>query len=173
LTAVNTTIIRRDALLSVGGWAESERYASDFYLWMQLARRYPFVCTSEVTANWRWHDHQLSSSQEKQWLARYRFRDRMLRQLEADGDLARRDELAALFRVIWANDLQWAWDEGKNGWLKQLLKLSVLVPDAPAAVHRRWTIRSRIPVGVRPMLHELSRLGRASFGRRPAAQQRS
>jgi glycosyltransferase involved in cell wall biosynthesis len=170
LTAVDTTIIRRDALLSVGGWAEDERYATDFYLWMQLARRYLFVCTSEVTTNWRWHEHQLSSSQEKQWLARYRFRARMLHQLEADGDLARHAELAELFRIIWANDLQWAWDEGRNGWLKQLLKLSVLVPDAPADVHRRWTRRSRIPVHVRPLLHELSRLRRASFGDRTAAQ---
>ena len=173
LTAVNTTIIRRDALISVGGWAEDERYASDFYLWMQLARRYPFVCTSEVTANWRWHEHQLSSSQEQQWRARYRFRNRMLGQLKADGDLARYDELAELSRIIWANDLQWAWDEGRNGWLKQLLQLSVLVPDAPADVHRRWTIRSRIPVPVRPLLHELSRLSRASFGGRSAAQERT
>jgi glycosyltransferase involved in cell wall biosynthesis len=172
LTAVDTTIIRRDALLSVGGWAEDERYATDFYLWMQLARRYLFVCTSEVTTNWRWHEHQLSSSQEKQWLARYRFRARMLHQLEADEDLARHAELAELFRIIWANDLQWAWDEGRNGWLKQLLKLSVLVPDAPADVHRRWTRRSRIPVHVRPLLHELSRLRRASFGDRTAAQRR-
>jgi glycosyltransferase involved in cell wall biosynthesis len=173
LTAVNTTIIRRDALLTVGGWAEDERYSSDFYLWMQLARRYPFVCSSEVTANWRWHDNQLSSSQEKQWLARYRFRHRMLQQLAAEGELERYEEFAELFRVIWANDLQWAWDEGRNGWLKELLKLSELVPNAPADVHRRWTIRSRIPVSVRPLLHELSRLKRASFGSRRAAQERS
>jgi glycosyltransferase involved in cell wall biosynthesis len=172
LSVPTSTIIRRDALLRVGGWADNERYSSDFFLWMQLARYYPFVCTYEVTANWRWHTEQLSSSQEKQWHARYRFRNIVLEQLRADGEMARYEELAELFRVIWANDLQWAWDEGRNGWLKQLLKLSVLVPNAPLDVHRRWTIRSRIPVRVRPLLHELSRLRRASLGGRRAAQER-
>ena len=172
LSVPTSTIIRRDALLRVGGWADNERYSSDFFLWMQLARYYAFVCTYEVTANWRWHTEQLSSSQEKQWLARYRFRNIVLEQLKADGDIARYEELAELFRVIWANDLQWAWDEGRHGWLKQLLELSVLVPNAPADVHRRWTMRSRIPVRVRPLLHELSRLRRASLGARHAAPER-
>ena len=171
LSVPTSTIIRREALLKVGGWAEGERYSSDFFLWMQLARYYPFVCTYEVTANWRWHTGQLSSSQEKQWLARYRFRKIVLEQLQADGDHERYEELAELFRVIWANDLQWAWDEGRNSWLKELLKLSTLVPNAPADVHRRWAIRSRIPVLVRPVLQELSRLRRASFGgKRPAPE---
>jgi len=172
LSVPTSTIIRRDALLRVGGWAENERYSSDFFLWMQLARFYPFVCTYEVTANWRWHTEQLSASQERQWHARYRFRHIVLEQLKADGEVARYEELAELFRVIWANDLQSAWDEGRNGWLKQLLKLSVLVPNAPQDVYRRWTIRSRIPVRVRPLLHELSRLRRASLGGRRAAQER-
>jgi glycosyltransferase involved in cell wall biosynthesis len=168
LSVPSSTIIRRDALLAVGGWSETERYASDFLLWMQLARRNLFVCTYDITANWRWHEQQLSSSQEKQWLARYRFRSQMLQQLEADGDMAMAAELSELFRTIWANDLQLAWDEGRIGWLRQLVKLSSLVPDAPEDVRRRWAIRSRIPAPVRPALHELSRFWRASFSR-PAA----
>jgi glycosyltransferase involved in cell wall biosynthesis len=172
LAPVNTTIMRRDALLAVGGWSEHERYASDFYLWMQLARHHLFVSTPVVTANWRWHDQQLSSSQEKQWIARYKFRSQMLAQLKADGDTALYEETAELFRSLWANDLQWAWDEGRNDWLKKLLELSVLVPDAPTNVRRKWLIRSRIPVRVRPLLQELSRLRRTSLGARPATQER-
>jgi glycosyltransferase involved in cell wall biosynthesis len=172
LSVPTSTIIRRDPLIEVGGWSESARYASDFYLWMQLARRNLFVCTYEVTANWRWHNDQLSSSQEKQWLARYGFRSQMLEQLYADGDTAMADELAELFRTIWANDLQWAWDEGRTDWLKQLVKLAAVVPDAPEDVRRRWLIRSRIPSRVRPALHELSRLWRSTVHRPAASQER-
>jgi hypothetical protein len=172
LTAVNTAIIRRDALLAIGGWTEDERYASDFNLWMQLARRYKFVATSAVTANWRWHDAQLSSSQEKQWLARYRFRSKLLAQLEADGETASADELSELFRVIWENDLQLAWDEQRDEWLNQLLSLSAVVPNAPEDVRRRWALRSRIPLRVRPMLHEISRLCRTSLGRIAVTEER-
>ena len=35
-----------------------------------------FVCTPEVTANWRWHDQQLSSSAGETMARRYRFRTR-------------------------------------------------------------------------------------------------
>lgn len=172
LSPVITTITRRDALLAIGGWAADERYALDFYLWMKLARRNLFVCTREVTANWRWHDSQLSSSQKKQWLAQYVFRNRMLAELEADGDTARVDELSELFRVIWTNDLQKAWDEGRNDWLKQLLKLASLVPNAPRDVRRRWALRAAIPVRMRPLLHDVARVTRASLGGSSAAQER-
>jgi glycosyltransferase involved in cell wall biosynthesis len=172
LSVPSSTIIRRNALLEVGGWAEDERYSSDFYLWMQLARRNLFVCSYDVTANWRWHDEQLSSAQEKQWLARYRFRSRILQQLRADGETAIADELSALFRTIWENDLQWAWDEGRTDWLKQLVKLSVLVPNASPEVRRRWMIRSHIPQRLRPVLHELSRLRRTSVRGRSTSRER-
>ncbi len=117
-------------------------------------------------------DSQLSSSQEKQWLAQYVFRNRMLAELEADGDTARVDELSELFRVIWTNDLQKAWDEGRNDWLKQLLKLASLVPNAPRDVRRRWALRAAIPVRMRPLLHDVARVTRASLGGSSAAQER-
>jgi glycosyltransferase involved in cell wall biosynthesis len=163
LTPTSTTMVLRDALLAIGGFDESERYSEDFDLWLRLARRFRFVASREVTANWRVHRDQLSVDQERQWFALYKFRSRAIEEIRREGDLRLADELSEIFRIRWANDVQVAWDQGRTPWLKQLVRLAVLVPDLPAAERFRWELRSRIPQDARPFFRAVLRIARSSF----------
>jgi glycosyltransferase involved in cell wall biosynthesis len=147
-----TAIVRRDALAAVGGFDDGERYAVDFDLWLRLASRYLFVSSREITASWRWHSDQLSSNQELQWAATYRFRSRALDQLAKEGRHALVAELSEVFRKRYSEDLQSAWDKGQTAWLRTLVSLSSMVPDAPRALTRKWALRSRIPREAIPLL---------------------
>lgn len=147
-----SAIVRRDALAAVGGFDEGERYAVDFDLWLRLACKYLFVSSREVTANWRWHSDQLSTTPERQWEATYRFRHRALDQLANEGRHALVAELSAIFRKRYAEDLQSAWDRSQTEWLRALVSLSSIVPDAPRALTRKWALRSRIPKEAIPLL---------------------
>jgi glycosyltransferase involved in cell wall biosynthesis len=163
LTLPTTTVVRRDALMAIGGCDESERYSEDFDLWLRLARRFPFVATPEITANWRWHSEQLSVNQEKQWCALYKFRSRAINEIRREGDLALAEELSEIFRVRWGNDIQAAWDKGRTSWMKQLVKLAALVPDLPPSDRLRWELRSRVPEHARPAFRTLLRMARSTL----------
>jgi glycosyltransferase involved in cell wall biosynthesis len=152
LTPSMTAIVRRDALTAVGGFDDGERYAVDFDLWLRLASNYLFVSSREVTANWRWHSDQLSTNPERQWEATYRFRSRALDRLAKEGRQALVAELSATFRKRYEEDLQSAWDKGQTSWLRTLVSLASIVPDAPRALTRKWAIRARIPRGAIPLL---------------------
>jgi glycosyltransferase involved in cell wall biosynthesis len=147
-----TAIVRRDALAAVGGFDDNERYAADFDLWLRLACKYLFVSSREVTGNWRWHSDQLSTNPERQWEATYRFRSRTLEQLAKEGRQALVAELSAMFLERYKEDLQSAWDKGQTSWLRTLVSLSSIVPDAPRALTRKWALRSRIPKDAIPLI---------------------
>jgi glycosyltransferase involved in cell wall biosynthesis len=170
LTPTTSTMVRRDALLAVGGFDESERYSEDFDLWLRLARRFRFVASREATARVRWHDEQLSASRERQWSAAYESRHRAIEAIRREGDSALADELAELFRARWARDVQAAWDEENGAWLRELLRLSALVPELPAAQRRRWKFRSRIPSSARPFFRAARRLVREASHTAKSAQ---
>jgi glycosyltransferase involved in cell wall biosynthesis len=160
LTPTTTTMVRRDALLAVGGFDESERYSEDFDLWLRLARRFRFVASREVTAGVRWHGEQLSANHERQWSAAYKFRHRAIEDIRREGDPALADELAEMFRARWASDVQAAWDEENSAWLEELVRLAALVPDLPTAQRVRWKLRSRIPSNARPFFRVARRIMR-------------
>mgnify|MGYP001556754701 FL=1 len=153
-----TTITRRDAIIAAGCFDESERFAVDFDAWLRLARRYRFVASREVTANWRWHDAQLSGSLDLQLEATYRSRSNMLRSITNAGDNELASELSTLFRARWERDVQQAWDDEKTSWLRGLVELAPLVPGLPRPLVRKWAVRSRIP-------HRLVSVLRAYRGR--------
>lgn len=147
-----TAIVRRSALTAIGGFDETERVAVDFDLWLRLSCRHNFVATHEITANYRCHPDQISASPERQWHATYRFRKRVLDQLARDGDIALVAELSEIFRRRWQDDLWSAWEEGRTEWLRLLVILASLVPDAPRSVRWKWAFRSRIPMRAVPLL---------------------
>jgi glycosyltransferase involved in cell wall biosynthesis len=77
---LHTTIgalFRRNALLSVGGFSEVQRYSVDYDLWLRLSCDHLFVSTHEITSYWRWHAQQQSQSYPAQLRAvnyyRYEF----------------------------------------------------------------------------------------------------
>ena len=158
-----TTMVRRDALLAVGGFDESERYSEDFDLWLRLARRFRFVASSEVTGSWRWHSEQLSVDSERQRFAAYRFRLRTIEDIKREGDLSLAGELSEILRVCWVNDVQVAWDKGRTAWFKQLVRLASVVQNLSATERVMWELRSRIPEEARPFFRAVLRVARSSL----------
>jgi glycosyltransferase involved in cell wall biosynthesis len=162
LTPTSSTVVRRDALLAVGGYDESERYSEDFDLWLRLARRFRFVASREITANCLSHPDQLSSNLEQQWFARYKFRIRALEEIKWEGDLPLAQDLSEILRVQWVDDVQRAWDNGRSAWLKQLVRLAPFIPELPGAQRLRWQLRSRIPENARPLCRAIWHMARSS-----------
>ena len=97
-TPARARIMRRSALEAIGGYDEQQRIAVDFDLWLRLARHHRFVATSEITANWRWHEAQLTATPLAQILAVRRYRLRFLRTLRAQGEATLAGELEPLAR---------------------------------------------------------------------------
>ena len=162
LTPTSTTLVRREALLAVGGYDESERYSEDFDLWLRLARRFRFVASREITGNWRLHESQVSTNVERQWFARYRFRIRAVQEIKREGNAALADELSDILRVHWSNDLQTAWDNGRIAWLRELVSLAPLIPELPTSQRLSWELRSRIPESARPICRAMLRVARST-----------
>ena len=158
LTPTSSTVVRREALLTIGGYDESERYSEDFDLWLRLARRFRWVASREITAECRAHDNQLSCNPERQWCALYKFRSRAISEIVREGDLALAEDLSELFRQQWGRDVQAAWDKAQTAWLRQLVRFGALVPGLPLKERLAWRARSRIPQRARPFLQGVRRM---------------
>ena len=131
---VHTTIgsmTRRDALLSIGGFDEAERYSVDFDLWLRLSRSHQFVSTYEVTSKWRWHDAQQSAHQAEQIEALYRFRRRYWERERATGDLDFAAEIEARMGDLWREERQQASNAGDVSRLRLLNRVAPLLPKQP------------------------------------------
>ena len=94
------SIIRCSALEEVGGYDEA-RIGTDFDMWLRLAHHNLFVASPEVTANWRWHEGQMSAAPLGQILAVQRFRRRFLKSLKANGEDALVETLEPLMDPAW------------------------------------------------------------------------
>lgn len=115
-----SSVVRRDALLAVDGFDESERYAVDFDLWLRLARSHRFVATHEVTADWRMHPGQQSATLARQLAAVYRYRRRFLNELHADDD-PRALALEQRLNRVWLRDLRRAMEQRDPDVLRTLI----------------------------------------------------
>lgn len=160
-----STVVRRDALMAVGGFDEGERYSEDFDLWLRLARRYRFVASREVTAFWRWHGTQLSSQSERQLCAVYKFRMRAIEEIGREGDQLLVQDLSEILRARWVDDVQASWDKGQAWLLQQLVAMAPRIPKLPATQRLRWELRSRIPGSARPLVRSVLRIARSSAPR--------
>lgn len=156
-----TSVVRRDALLAVDGFDETERCAEDFDLWLRLAQRYAFVATRDITVNYRWHADQISAKPELEWEATYRFRRRFLDRLRSAGETDLVDDLSALFRKRWHEDVQFAWSNDRTRWLRRLMELAALVPGLPPGDKRKWALRASTPTPVLGVIRALRSRGRA------------
>lgn len=134
--------VRRKAFLAVGGYNESMRYSEDYDLWLRLARRWPFVCTYEVTANHRAHDAQVSQRRDLILRGVFEAQRRILESLPPDDEPTAR-RLALEIRQAWQNALAGAWRSRDREYLRAALDLANLIPGGPA-IERRWRWRARI-----------------------------
>jgi glycosyltransferase involved in cell wall biosynthesis len=141
-------IMRREALEEIGGFDEREKISVDFDLWLRLARHNRFVATREVTANWRWHEGQLSATPVRQILVVRRYRRRFLRALRADGEHALAEELEPLMRPSWTSHLK-----GVKDMAEQRRRRSMEARGHPYTApglsdQARWAVLTRLPPSV-------------------------
>jgi hypothetical protein len=59
-----SAVVRRSAVLDVGGYDVSMRTSQDFDLWLRMSLVHKFVRSSKVTANYRWHEAQTGGPTE-------------------------------------------------------------------------------------------------------------
>ncbi|HTC25381.1 MAG TPA: glycosyltransferase [Gemmatimonadales bacterium] len=129
--------VRRDVLLAAGGYNESMRFAEDYDLWLRLARRgVRFVCTHDVTANYRGHEEQASEQRLKLVRGAYDSRARLLRTIEAE-DQATAERVAEVMRASWSRLISEAWRSRDAAFFALALELGALVPGTEPA-QRRW-----------------------------------
>lgn len=104
-----SAVARRDVLAAVGNYRQPEpicQYASDYDLWLRIARSWPFVYTRGVTARYRWHPGQISQTvREKQlqgvYFCRRLLLDELRREPAADPP---HGEVAREIRDCWARE---------------------------------------------------------------------
>jgi glycosyltransferase involved in cell wall biosynthesis len=131
---VHTTIgsmTRREALLGIEGFDETERYSVDFDLWLRLSRHHLFVCTHDVTSRWRWHDAQQSAQAGEQIAALYRFRRRYWEWETTTGDADFAAEIASRMTEVWRTDILAAREQGDASSVELLRNLASLLPKPP------------------------------------------
>ncbi|MEP7065319.1 MAG: glycosyltransferase [Gemmatimonadota bacterium] len=140
IVAQSSAVVRRDTLLRHGSYDASLRYSEDYELWLRLSRRYPFVCTSEVTAGYRVHPGQASRNIVKMVAGRWRVKHgfwKAARQTETPAFVA---QLESQMRRAFAQGLQTAWDERNETHIRALLAVHKMVPGGEK-IHREWTRR--------------------------------
>lgn len=98
-------IMRRDALVSIGGFSTKHRASVDYDMWLRLSRDHLFISTREATSYWRWHPMQQSQNFGAQLQAVYDFRRDYL-----DTELAGKHpedaaRFAELMREMWKTNL--------------------------------------------------------------------
>lgn len=131
-------IVRREALIEVGGFDEVGRSAVDYDFWLRLALEHSFVATSEVTAEWRWHSDQQSSTRSMQYAALYRYRRQFIDGLTARG----RHDLAEVFErefaKVWRREMITALTEEDCVFVGVMSRAAETVPRLPAVERGAW-----------------------------------
>jgi glycosyltransferase involved in cell wall biosynthesis len=141
-----SAIVRREALLEIGGYSTQVRIAPDFDLWLRLSRRYRFVSTPQITSNYRIHNAQISCNRFRQTQSVYESRARFLRQVKADGDKTLAEVVEQQMRTLWGRDLRRAWTSRNSSLLQSYLSMEAHVPDGATIGKRyRWLRRVRLP----------------------------
>ena len=61
IVSSSNAVTRKSAMLQIGGYNEAVPVSPDFDLWLRLSRWFSFVSDLTVTANYRWHEKQISA----------------------------------------------------------------------------------------------------------------
>jgi hypothetical protein len=141
------SIIRRSALEAVGGYDEA-RIATDFDMWLRLAQHNLFVASPEVTANWRWHEGQMSAAPLGQILAVQRFRRSFLKSLRANGQNTLAEELEPLMEPAWKDHVNGVVAMADQRKRRALESRGEPYPGPTFAGRARWAALTRLPPSV-------------------------
>lgn len=140
-----TALVRKSALVQVGGHDETFRIAPDFDFWLRLARVQPFVATNEITNNYRRHGAQISSTPQAQIHSIYRARHQMLSRVREEGDDASASAMESIMLGYWNRALRRAWRRRDLEDVRFYLSLRPFVPRA-TAISNRLRLRSAVPL---------------------------
>ena len=143
IVAQSSAIVRRDILLRNGCYSSSLRYSEDYDLWLRLARRYPFVCTSAVTACYRVHPNQASRNITEMVLGRWRVKHHFWNVAKKRESPAFVEQLEGQMRRAFEYGLRSAWDERNEAHLRAALAVHKLVPNSTKSSNY-WRRRYRV-----------------------------
>lgn len=143
IVAQSSAVVRRDILVRNGCYDATLRYSEDYDLWLRLARRYPFVCTSAVTACYRVHPNQASRNVTQMVLGRWRVKHHFWSVAKTKETPAFVEQLETQMLRAFSYGLQTAWDERNEAHLRAALAVRKLVPNS-TKIHRYWARRYRV-----------------------------
>jgi hypothetical protein len=66
--APGSVLVRREAVLAVGGFPEKIRIGEDWLLWARIARQAPIRFLDEAAMRYRLHDHQAAAGKTPTWI---------------------------------------------------------------------------------------------------------
>ena len=137
IVAQSSAVVRREILMRHGSYSSTLRYSEDYDLWLRLARRYPFVCTSAVTACYRVHPNQASRNITQMVLGRWRVKHHFLSVAKKRESPAFVEQLEAQMLRAFTYGLQSAWDERNEAHLRAALAVHKLVPNS-TKISKYW-----------------------------------
>lgn len=153
-----SVLTSRNILEQAGGFDENIRYAPDFDLWLRLSLITPFVATSEVTSNYRWHNNQISTNNYFEQLRTvFRSRHTLANKLRNGGDIAHAELLENVSTEQFSERLWNAWKKDDIETLKAFLSYSEFVPDSKA-ITNQYSLKAAMPTIVRQTWKKLSSL---------------
>jgi GT2 family glycosyltransferase len=101
---LNGSLIRRKALVAIGGFSTDTRASVDYDMWLRLSRHHLFIGTPEVTSFWRWHQAQQSQAYGVQLAAVYYYRRKFLDSELANSSPEDAKRFASIMRARWKAD---------------------------------------------------------------------
>lgn len=105
-------IARRTALLEVGGYRPELRQTQDFDLFLRLAYRHKFVCTDQVTTQYRRHAGSITARNPFKALGgEYISRHLFWQENHASMDEQTRERFEQVLSEIWLGHVREAWDK--------------------------------------------------------------
>ncbi len=166
-----TAIMRREIWEQADGYEESRRAAMDFDFWLRVARISPFVASHHITADYRWHEAQISSRPLEQLRSVYWARNRLLTTLAGESNPELHCKALRRLRAIWVEDMQDAAWRGERSRGRLLLEMAGRLPGIPWRDRMVQGLRLWTPGRLRPLGRRLI----PQFGRplpRPSGETR-
>jgi glycosyltransferase involved in cell wall biosynthesis len=139
-----SVVTRKKQLDSAGRFDVKIRFAPDFDLWLRMARRYHFVSTDEVTANYRWHAGQISAKPEQQMTSMWTTRERFLETLAKEGDLESLREIEDTATSLWEARMWMLWYQARMSELRAHVKMARFFEKEPHLA-RAFRLRRMLP----------------------------
>jgi glycosyltransferase involved in cell wall biosynthesis len=155
LVPAMSAVTRRAAVEAVGGFDESIRTAPDFDLWLRMARKFLFVSSDAITANYRWHVAQISAVPQRQMLSMWQTRAKFIESLWYEDDVNALGELKDIAAELWEARLWTLWYRAEMKELRIHMQRSQLLPRVPA-IATRFRFRRMLPATLVSTWHRLS-----------------